>query len=334
MKYLVRRLVLTVPVLIGVSFIVFMILRLIPGDPIQVMFAGTGASLEQREAMRHALGLDQPLPVQFLSWTWNALHGDFGDSIHFGEPVLPLVLERVPATIELTIAGLLIGLSFAIPAGILSGTRRNSPIDFIVMIGATLGISLPTFWVAILMIMFVAVGLGWLPSSGRIDYGVHLTTVTGFYVIDALITKNMDALLDVVGHLALPALTLGFASATFTARLMRSSVLEEIGKSYVTTARAKGLPPRTVMLRHVVRNSLIPVVTLIGVMLGDLLAGAVVTETIFGWPGIGRLVVQAVESRDFPVVQGTVLMFAVLRIVINLMTDVIYVRIDPRIGHV
>lgn len=334
MKYLARRLALSIPVLLGVTFIVFMILRLIPGDPIQVMFAGTGAPLEQREAMRHALGLDRPLPVQYVTYLGNALHGDFGESIHFGEPVLPLVLQRVPATVELTLAGLFLGLVFALPAGLLAGTRRNSAVDHVVMVTATLGISLPTFWVGILMIMLFAVNLGLLPSSGRVDYSVQLTTVTGFYVFDALVTRNGPALVNALQHLALPAMTLGLSAATFMARLTRSSVVEQINKAYVTTAHAKGLPPRTVMTRHIARNSLIPVVTLISVMMGDLLAGAVVTETIFGWPGIGRLVVQSVNSRDFPVVQCAVLMFAVLRIGINFLTDVLYVRIDPRIGHI
>ncbi len=334
MRYLVRRLVLTVPVVVGVLFIVFMILHLIPGDPIQVMFAGTGASLEQREAMRHALGLDRPLPVQFVSYLWNALHGDFGQSIHFNEPVLQLVLQRMPATIELALAGLIIGLMFAVPAGILAGTKRNSIIDYMVMVSATLGISLPTFWVGILLIMLVAVNLGWLPSYGRIAYGDHLTPVTGFYLVDALITRNMPAFRDAVAHLILPALTLGLSAATFTARLVRSSMLEQINKAYVTTARAKGLHERRVVLHHVVRNALIPVITMISVEFGDLLGGAVLTETIFAWPGIGRLVIQAINTRDFPLVQGTVLFFALIRLTINFVTDIAYVWIDPRIGHV
>lgn len=334
MKYLVRRLILTVPVLLGVSFIVFMILHLIPGDPIQVIFAGTGASLEQREAMRHTLGLDRPLAVQFLYYVGNALKGDFGQSIHFKQPVLQLILERMPATIELTIIGLFIGLMIAFPAGILSSTKRNSIVDYIVMTGATLGISLPTFWIGILMIMLVAVNLGWLPGSGRIDYEVHLERVSGLYLLDSLITWNIPALFATISHLILPAFTLGLSAATFTARLVRSSMLEEIRKDYVRTARAKGLIERKVINQHVVRNALIPVVTLVGVMLGDLLGGAVVTETIFAWPGIGRLVIQAINTRDYPVVQGVVLFFALIRLTLNFVTDALYALIDPRIGHV
>jgi ABC-type dipeptide/oligopeptide/nickel transport system permease component len=323
-----------IPVVVGALFIVFMILHLIPGDPIQVIFAGTGASLEQREAMRHSLGLDRPLPVQFVNYLLNAMHGDFGQSIHFKQPVLQLILERMPATIELTIAGLFIGLIIAFPAGIISSTKRNSIIDYIVMVGATLGISLPTFWVGILMIMLVAVNLGLLPAYGRLEYGYHLSRVTGFYLADSLITWNIPAFKDAVAHLILPAVTLGLSVATYTARLVRSSMLEEISKDYVRTARAKGLPERKVIAHHVLRNALIPVITLLGVWLGDLLGGAVLTETIFAWPGIGRLVIQAINSRDYPVVQGVVLFFALIRLSINYFTDILYVLIDPRISHV
>jgi ABC-type dipeptide/oligopeptide/nickel transport system permease component len=333
-KYLVKRLILMIPVLVGSSLIVFMILQLIPGDPIQVIFAGTGASLEQREAMRHSLGLDRPLPLQFVNYLWNAMHGDFGQSIHFNQPVLQLILERMPATIELTLAGLFIGLIFAFPAGIISSTKRNSIVDYIVMVCATLGISLPTFWVGILMIMLVAVNLGLLPGFGRIEYGNHLSRVTGFYLVDSLITGNIPAFKDALAHLILPAVTLGLSVATYTARMVRSSTLEELGKEYVRTARAKGLPEGKVIRHHVVRNALIPVITLIGVWLGDLLGGAVVTETIFAWPGIGRLVIQAINARDYPVVQGVVLFFALIRITINFLTDIIYVWVDPRIGHI
>ena len=334
MKFLVRRLVLTIPVLLGVSFIVFMILHLIPGDPVQVIFSGTGASLEQREAMRHSLGLDRPVLIQYMNYVFRAIRGDLGQSIHFNQPVMELILERMPATIELTMAGLFIGLIVAFPAGIIASTKRNSIVDYSVMIGATLGISLPTFWVGILMIMLVAVNLGWLPGFGRIGYEAQIERVTGFYLLDSLLTWNIPAFKDALAHLILPALTLGLSAATFTARLVRSSMLNEIGKNYVNTARSKGLLERNIITRHVVRNALIPVMTLIGVMLGGLLSGAVVTETIFAWPGIGRLVIQAINSRDYPVVQGVVLFFALIRLTINFVTDALYVVVDPRISHV
>ncbi|MDD3825429.1 MAG: ABC transporter permease [Anaerolineae bacterium] len=334
MQYLLRRLVLTIPVLLGVSIIVFTIMHVIPGDPVQVMFAGTGATEEQLTAMRHALGLDRPLPVQYGDYVARVVRGDFGQSIHFKQPVLDLILERMPATIELAVAGLLVALAIAFPVGILSALKRNTLIDYVAMTGATLGISLPTFWVGILFIMIFAVNLGWLPGSGRVDYGVHLERVTGLLVLDSILTGNLPALKDTLAHLVLPAGSLGIAVATFTTRLMRSSMLEVVGQDYVVTARAKGLGERVIITRHVLRNALIPVVTLVGVQMGGLLGGAVISETIFAWPGIGRLVIQAIYNRDFLLVQGVVLFFALISIVINLLTDIVYVWIDPRISHI
>jgi peptide/nickel transport system permease protein len=333
MQYLIKRLLLTIPVLLGVSVIVFTIIHLIPGDPVQLMFAGTGATLEQREAMRRSLGLDQPLPVQYFRYVNNALRGDFGQSIYFKQPVLELILDRMPATIELTMTGLLISLIIAFPAGIISSTNRNTPLDYTIMSGATLGVSLPTFWIAIMLIMLVAVRLEWLPGFGRITYEVQLERVTGFYLLDSLITGNMVAFKDTVAHLTLPALTLGIGTATFITRLVRSSMLEEISKNYVRTARAKGVSERVVISHHALRNALIPVMSLIGVMITSLLSGAVVTETIYAYPGIGRLVVQAVNTRDFPVVQGVILFFALITLFVNIITDALYVVVDPRIGH-
>jgi len=333
-QYLIKRLVLTIPVLLGVTIIVFSIIQIIPGDPIQYMFSGTGASLEQREAMRHSLGLDRPLPVQYVTYVLNAIRGDFGQSIQFNQPVSEVILERMPATIEFSITTLFIALIVAFPAGIISSVKRNSIIDYMVMTGATLGISLPTFWVGILLIMLVAVNLHWLPSFGRISYGVHLERVTGFYLIDSLLTWNIPAFKDALIHLILPSLTLGIAMSTFITRLVRSSMLEEIGKDYVRTARAKGLPERIVLLHHVLPNALIPVITLIGLKFGALLSGTVVAEVIFAWPGIGRLVIQAIYSRDYPVVQGVILFFTLIYLTINIVTDALYVLVDPRIGHV
>lgn len=334
MQHLLRRLVLTIPVLFGVSVIVFTIMHVIPGDPVQLMLAGTGADEEQRQAMRHALGLDLPLPVQYANYVFKAVQGDFGQSIHFKQPVMNLILERMPATIELTLAGLIIALAVAFPIGVLSALKRYTPIDYIAMTGATLGISLPTFWIGILLIMIVAVNLGWLPGFGRIDYVVHPQRTTGLLVLDSLLTWNIPALKNALAHLALPALTIGTAIATFSTRLIRSSMLEVISQDHVVTARAKGIHERTVITRHVLRNALIPVVTLIGMQIGDLLGGAVITETIFAWPGIGRLVIQAIYNRDFLLVQGVVLFFALIRVAINLLTDLLYVWIDPRISHI
>ncbi len=334
MRYLLRRLVLTIPVLFGVAAVVFTIMHVIPGDPVQLMFAGTGANEEQRQAMRHALGLDLPLPVQYVNYVAKAIRGDLGQSIHFKQPVLNLILERMPATIELTLASLTVALTVSFPIGVISALKRYTLIDHITMTGATLGISLPTFWVSILLIMLVAVYLGWLPGFGRITYEVNLQRITGFNLIDSLLTWNILALKDTLAHLVLPALALGTAVATFTTRMVRSSMLEVISQDYVGVARAKGLGERLILTRHVLRNALIPVVTLIGVQIGGLLGGAVVTETIFAWPGIGRLVIQAINNRDYLLVQGVVIAFALIRVAINLLTDVLYVWIDPRIGHI
>ena len=334
MQYLLRRLVLTIPVLIGVSIIVFTIMHVIPGDPVRLLFAGTGATEEQVQAMRRELGLDRPLVIQYLDYMAKAVRGDFGQSLHFKQPVLELILERMPATIELALASLFIALVIAFPIGILSALKRHTIIDYMVMTGATLGISLPTFWIGILLIMLIAVNLNLLPGFGRIDYDVHLERVTGFLLLDSLLTWNLPAFRSALAHLILPAVALGTAIATFSTRLIRSSMLEVIGQDYVVTARAKGLRGRIVTSRHVLRNALIPVVTLVGVQIGNLLGGAVVTETIFAWPGIGRLVIQAINNRDFLLVQGVIIFFALIRIVINLVTDVLYVWIDPRISHV
>ena len=212
--------------------------------------------------------------------------------------------------------------------------KRYTLTDHVAMTGATLGISLPTFWIAILLIMLVSVKLDWLPGFGRIEYEVGLQRITGFHLVDSLLTWNIPAFKDTLAHLALPALALGTATATLVTRLVRSSMLEIVSQDYVVSARAKGLHERIIILRHVLRNALIPVVTLIGVQIGVLLGGAVITETIFAWPGIGRLVIQAINNRDFLLVQGVILFFALIRVTVNLVTDVLYVWIDPRIGHI
>ncbi len=334
MKYLLQRIVLTIPVLVGVTLIVFAIMHVIPGDPVDAIFSGTGASTEQKDAMRRLLGLDQPLPTQYLLYVTRAVQGDWGDSVHFKQPVSTLILERMPATIELALVSLIISLLVALPLGIVSALKRNTLIDYVAMTSATLGLALPTFWVGILLIMLVSVNLGWLPGFGRIGDGLDLPRITGFYLVDSLITGNMAAFKDTLAHLALPSFALGIPTATALTRMVRSSMLEIIHQDYVITARSKGLHERVVIVRHELRNAFIPVLTLIGVLVGNLLSGAVVTETIFAWPGIGRLVIQAIYSRDFLLVQGIVLFFALIRIGINLLTDVLYVWVDPRIKHI
>lgn len=300
-QYLARRAIHSIFVVLGVSLAVFVVARL-SGDPVLLMVQ-PGTSMADIDAMRHRLGMDAPLAQQYLNFVLGAMHGDLGDSIWQSQPVTTLVFERLPATVELTIASLVFSLVLAMPAGIISATRRNSPLDRAVMIFALLGQSVPVFWLGLILIMVFSVQLDWLPSSG---YGT-------------------------LGHLVLPTITLGLFSVARTARLVRSGLLDVLGQDYVRTARSKGLPERMVLIRHALRNTLIPVVTLVGLDFGRLLGGAVITETIFGWPGVGRLAVDAIFRRDFPLLQGIVFTIAVVFVIVNLLTDLAYTALDPRV---
>ncbi len=300
--YLVRRLLIAVPVILGVVSLVFLLIHLIPGDPVEIML-GERALPADREALRQELGLDRPLPEQYLRFLAQLCRGDLGRSLHYREPVSRLIVERYPATLVLTLAAMFVSLWIALPAGILSGIRQYSVWDHSTMFVALLGVSLPNFWLGPLLILVFSIHLGWLPVSGMGD----------------------------VRHLILPALTLGTSMATIVARMTRSSILEVLREDYVLAARAKGLPERSVILKHVLRNALLPVVTVVGLQFGGLLAGAVITETIFSWPGLGTLLIQAIQTRDYPVVQGCVLAISLSYVLVNLLTDVVYVLIDPRI---
>lgn len=300
--YLVRRLLIAVPVILGVVSLVFLLIHLIPGDPVEIML-GERALPADREALRQELGLDRPLPEQYLRFLAQLCRGDLGRSLHYREPVSRLIVERYPATLVLTLAAMFVSLWIALPAGILSGIRQYSVWDHSTMFVALLGVSLPNFWLGPLLILVFSIHLGWLPVSGMGD----------------------------VRHLILPALTLGTSMAAIVARMTRSSILEVLREDYVLAARAKGLPERSVILKHVLRNALLPVVTVVGLQFGGLLAGAVITETIFSWPGLGTLLIQAIQTRDYPVVQGCVLAISLSYVLVNLLTDVVYVLIDPRI---
>jgi peptide/nickel transport system permease protein len=247
------------------------------------------------------------------------------------QPVLPVILGALPATIELALSSVLIALAVALPLGVVAALGHRGPLDRLATLVAVLGISMPGFWIGLLLVLLFSVGLGWLPASGRIEYGVGLEPVTGFYVLDSLLTGNLDALGDSLAHLLMPALVLGSAMAAVTTRMVRSSLLEVMRQEYVTTARAKGLRGRAVVLGHMLRNALLPVVTIVGIQAGTVLGGAVVIETIFAWPGIGRLTVQAISARDYFLLQGIVLFFALVRVGLNVLTDVLYSVLDPRI---
>jgi peptide/nickel transport system permease protein len=312
--YVIRRLLLALPVLFGVSLLVFGVLHLAPGDPAAIML-GAQATREDVERLRHDLGLDQPLPAQYARWLGHVLRGDLGRSIPLGREVLPEVLLRFKATLVLTAGALLIAILIGLPAGILSATRQYSWLDRLSMGVAVTGVSLPVFWTGIMLIIVFALGLRWLPSAG-------MTSPYG-----------KTGVLDLLWHLVLPAVTLGTASAAALARLTRSSVLEIIRQDYVRSARAKGLGEAVVVGRHVLGNAVNPIITVLGIQVGYLLGGAILTETVFSWPGLGSMMVRAIQARDYPLVQGGVLLIATTFVLVNLAVDLLYAVFDPRIRY-
>jgi peptide/nickel transport system permease protein len=303
-SFLLRRLLLTVPVLFGVITLVFSFIHLVPGDPVQIML-GEGAQAADVEQLRHKLGLDQPVLRQYGSYLTDLLRGDLGVSFRFGEPVTQIILSHYPATMQLACLALVVGILIAIPAGVLAATQPGSWLDRTITSVTLLGISLPNFVSGPLAIIVFSILLGWLPVSGRLG----------------------------PAHYVLPAATLGVALSAILTRMVRAGMIEELQEEYVKTARAKGLPESKVLLKHALKNSLIPVVTIIGLQFGTLLAGAIITETIFSWPGIGRLTIQAINSRDYPLVQGCILMIASTYVAVNLLTDLVYGFLDPRIKY-
>ena len=308
--YILRRLILLLPVILVVGIVVFALVHLTPGDPAAVIL-GDSATPESLENLREQLGLNDPLPVQFVNWFGGVLTLDFGESIFIGDPVTHALLDRVQPTVLLTVYALLIQVIIGIPAGVISAVRHNSIIDRLVTIIAISGAAIPTFFMGILLILFFSVRLRWLPSGGYEP-----------------ITE------DPVAHfkaMAMPAFALGFSSAGLLARLVRSSMLDVMREDYVRTALAKGLPMKWVVIRHALRNALIPALTVIGTSVGALLGGAVVTETVFTIPGMGRLVVQSIARRDYPVIQGAVMVIAMTYVIVNLIVDLLYVYIDPRV---
>lgn len=331
-RYLFRRLLELVPVFFGVILVVFVISRLTPGDPAVVML-GEKATPEAVAQLRRVLGLNDPLPVQFGRYLGRAVRGDFGRSIQSNERVVVDLATRFPATMELTFGAMLIASTVGVLTGVLAAARRNTWFDGVSMFVALFGFSMPIFWLGIMLILLFAWLLGWFPISGRLDLTVDLARVTNFYLLDALLTRNWTALGNALRHLVLPAVTLSTVPLAIIARMTRSSLLEVLRQDYVRTARAKGLTERRVVFGHALRNAAIPVITVIGLNVGSLLGGAILTETIFAWPGIGRLVVDAIFARDYPVVQGAVLVIAVVFVVVNLLVDLSYAALDPRIRY-
>ncbi len=331
LQYLLRRLILLGPVLVGISVLTFVLMRLIPGDPVVIMLQGETYTAEDVERIRAQWGLDRPAVAQYVSYVSRLALGDFGRSFMMQRPVLQVVVGHLPATIELALVSIAVAIAIAIPLGVVSAIKQNSVVDRVGTLLAILGISMPGFWIGLLLIIVFSVTLGWLPASGRLGYAAGLDEVTGFYLLDSLATGNLYAFFDALGHLIMPALVLGSAMAALTTRMVRSSMLEVARQDYVTCARSKGLAERAVVLRHMLRNALLPTVTIVGMQAGTVLGGAIVIETIFAWPGIGRLTVQAIGARDYFLLQGIVLFFALTRVFFNLLTDVLYGWIDPRI---
>jgi peptide/nickel transport system permease protein len=330
--YLARRLIEAIPVIFGVSILVFLLLHLIPGDP-AVAILGERATEENVQAIREQLGLNKPLYEQYFIWVGNMVQGDLGHTVRGNIPVADEISSRFPATVELSLWALTVAVLVGVPTGILSGVRRNSLIDTASMFTALIGVSIPIFVLGLLLIYFVGVELRWLPFVSRLSSNVQLERVTGLHTVDAVITGNWDALKDAVEHLILPAITLATVPMAVIARITRSSMLEVLNQDYIRTARAKGLRSFVVVMRHAFRNALLPIVTIIGLQLGTLLSGAVLTETIFSWPGVGKWLFDSIIARDYPIVQSMTLIIAMIYIVVNMAVDLLYALIDPRIRY-
>jgi len=327
-----ERFLITIPIMFGVAVVVFFFMRLTPGDPVDIMMGQGGAvSAGEMEQLRHEFHLDEPLPVQLWLFLKDAVRGDLGYSYIQKRPVTEIIADRLPATIELAGGALFFALLVSIPIGIVSAVRQRSLVDQLSMAGAFLGISMPAFWLGIVLILFFSVRLRWLPVQGRITYGTGLEEVTGFYVLDSVLTRNWTALLSSLKHLVLPSITLGATVAAIVARVLRSSMVEILRQDYITLARAKGQVESLVVMKHALRNALIPTVTVVGLQVGALLGGNMIVETVFGWPGLGRLVVNAIFERDFPLVQGAVMVYAFTYVMANLIVDVLYTYLNPKI---
>ncbi len=329
-KYIIKRLLQLIPVLFGVSVIVFFLMRVCAPDPGPIVL-GQHATEEKIQEWREVNGLNDPIITQYVDFIKGALQGDLGTSYYTKTPVMKEIMTRFPATVELAIAAIIFASIFGIIIGVISAIKKNTIFDSGGMIISLVGVSMPIFWLGILLIILFAGVLHWLPSNGRIDPVLKPATVTGFMLIDSLIVGRMDAFMDAVRHLVLPTLALSLYSMAIIARMTRSSMLETLNLDYIRTARAKGISEGKVTRKHALRNALMPIVTVIGLQLGGLLGGAVLTESVFSWPGIGAYTVNCILKSDFPVVQGVVLLIAVIFVLMNLIVDIIYAFLDPRI---
>ncbi len=330
--YIGRRLLQIIPVLFGVSVIVFFMVRAIPGDPAQILL-GQQATPEQVERLRERLGLNEDPLTQYLIFLRDALTGDLGESIVTGRPVTVELLDRFPATLELTLAALLFAVAVGIPVGVLAAVRQYSWIDRLTSVVALTGVSMPIFWLALVLVVIFTVRLDLLPFPGRLSSGVEIVRITGMVVPDAILTGNFAGLWDGVKHLILPAVALGTIPMAVVTRMTRSAMLEVMGEDYIRTAHAKGVTPWRVVFKHALRNAMLPVVTVIGLQFGLLMGGAVLTETIFSWDGIGQIALESIYRRDYPMIQGVVLYGAFFFVLVNLVVDILYAVLDPRVRY-
>ena len=334
LQFIATRLALVVPTFFGVTLLTFALIHLVPGDPIEILVGERAIDPARHAQLRAELGLDKPLLVQYGRYIAGVLSGDLGRSIVTREPVADEFLARFPATVELAFCAVLLALALGLPAGIVAAVRRGSVADYAVMGTALTGYSMPIFWWGLLLIMLFSVTLGWTPVSGRISLLYFIEPVTGFMLLDTLLDGQPGAFASAARHLVLPSIVLATIPLAVIARMTRSAMLEVLGEDYIRTARAKGVPPFQVITVHGLRNALIPVVTVIGLQVGVLLSGAILTETIFAWPGIGKWLLESIYRRDYPVVQGGVLLVATVIIIVNVAVDLLYGLINPRIRHV
>jgi peptide/nickel transport system permease protein len=331
-QYIARRLIALIPVMLGVSIVVFSLIRLIPGDPVTVML-GERARVEDIERVREEMGFNRPIYIQYLEWVGRILRGDLGTSIINRTSVMGELKQRLPATIEMVIVGMFIGVGIGVGIGIISAIKRNSWLDLGATMGALLGVSMPIYWLALILIYALAVNRQLFPPSARLDVDLDVVRRTGFMLIDTLLMGDLHLFLNALWHLILPSLVLSTVIMPILARLTRASMLEVLGQDYVRTAESKGLRYQIVIIRHALKNALLPIVTVVGLQLGGLLGGALLTETIFSWPGMGLWTYRAILSRDYPIVQGAVLVSATIYVVVNLLVDISYAYLDPRIRY-
>jgi peptide/nickel transport system permease protein len=331
-RYLLRRLALTIPILLGVSLLVFLMLHSAGGDPAQTIL-GARADPESIAELRRELGLDRPLLVQYGAFLAGAVRGDFGRSYRSNTPVVTEIAARFPATIELAVAAMVIAVVTGVVFGTLAAVRRHSLLDYVSSTVVLLGVSIPTFWLGLILIIVFGLWLRWLPISGRVDPRLGADPSLPFLTLTSLLQGNWAVAKDALRHLILPALTLAAWPAAIVARMTRASLIESFGQDYVRTARGKGLPEQLIVVSHAARNALLPVLTVVGLEFGTLLGGAVVTETIFSWPGLGQLTVTAIGARDYQIVQGVVVLLGAVFVLLNLLVDVLYAVLDPRIHY-